>query len=197
MPKDLSPSKNLLLGLLAPDDLTLLAPDLEWVDLPLRYRLASEGALIEWVYFPEEGIASVTTHIEHDVSVEIGIIGREGVANVSVLVGNQRSVNNACMQVEGSGLRIAAGKLIAAAQQSSTLQAIMLRYVHVFMVQATATALANARATITERLSRWLLMAHDRVGAPRAWWPGTHASALSGPCRPGREPSAATALGAR
>jgi CRP-like cAMP-binding protein len=143
--------------------MNLLRPNLEPIDLPVRYRLARAGAAIEWVYFIEEGIASITTHVEHDVPVEIGIIGREGVANVSLVVGSEHSVNDVFMQVAGSGVRIAAGKLVAAARHSSGLQATLLRYVHVLMVQTTATALANGRATITERLARWLLMAQDRV----------------------------------
>jgi CRP-like cAMP-binding protein len=158
-----SSQRNLVLGQLAADDLSLLQHDLEKVDLPLRYRLANAGAPIKWVYFPEDGIASITTRVQHDVPVEIGIIGREGVANVSLVVGSERAVNDTFMQVAGSGSRIAAGKLSAALRQSPALHAVLLRYVHVLMVQTTATALANGRATITERLARWLLMAQDRV----------------------------------
>jgi CRP-like cAMP-binding protein len=47
--------------------------------------------------------------------------------------------------------------------QSPTLMAILLRFVHVYMVQTASTVPANGRASIPERLARWLLMARDRV----------------------------------
>jgi CRP-like cAMP-binding protein len=40
----------------------------------------------------------------------------------------------------------------------------MLRYAYAFLAQTTTTALANGRSKIEERLARWLLMAHDRLG---------------------------------
>jgi CRP-like cAMP-binding protein len=46
---------------------------------------------------------------------------------------------------------------------SRSLTANLLRYVHVFMVQNSQTALANGRGTLDERLARWLLMWHDRI----------------------------------
>ena len=46
---------------------------------------------------------------------------------------------------------------------SATLQALLLKYAHVFAIQTAHTAISNARARLGERLARWLLMAHDRV----------------------------------
>ena len=48
-------------------------------------------------------------------------------------------------------------------EKSSTLQPLLLRYAHTFLIQATQTAKANARSSLDERLARWLLMAHDRL----------------------------------
>jgi CRP-like cAMP-binding protein len=44
------------------------------------------------------------------------------------------------------------------------VRALLLRYAHVFMVQVAATALADGRYSIEQRLARWLLMCHDRNG---------------------------------
>jgi len=55
------------------------------------------------------------------------------------------------------------GALRAAMAQSRTLNGLLLKYVKAFMVQAAHTAIANARASLGERLARWLLMAHDRA----------------------------------
>lgn len=56
-----------------------------------------------------------------------------------------------------------AAALREAMRQSSSLRAVLMKYVQAFMVQTAHTAIANARATLVERLARWLLMAHDRV----------------------------------
>ena len=67
------------------------------------------------------------------------------------------------MQIRGSGFRIGLERLREATATSPTLMPILLRFVHVFMVQTASTVLANGRAHIPERLARWLLMAGDRV----------------------------------
>jgi CRP-like cAMP-binding protein len=51
-----------------------------------------------------------------------------------------------------------------AAQESESLQQLLLKYVQSFMVQTAHTAIANGRAKLPERLARWILMAQDRVG---------------------------------
>ena len=69
------------------------------------------------------------------------------------------------MQVEGSGQAIGADQLSGAMEQSVTMVRCFLRFAHVFAVQSSYTALANARGKIEERLARWLLMAQDRIGS--------------------------------
>jgi len=68
------------------------------------------------------------------------------------------------MQAVGSGRKIAAKDLRKAAQESESLQQLLLKYVQSFMVQTAHTAIANGRAKLPERLARWILMAQDRVG---------------------------------
>jgi CRP-like cAMP-binding protein len=67
------------------------------------------------------------------------------------------------MQAAGTGLRISAVKLREADERSGTLHRVLLQHVNAFLQQATATALANGRSKMDERLARWLLMADDRL----------------------------------
>jgi CRP-like cAMP-binding protein len=60
-------------------------------------------------------------------------------------------------------LRISADRLREADERSSTLQRGLLRFAHAFLAQTTTTALAYGRSNIEERLTRWLLMADDRI----------------------------------
>ena len=150
---------------LSAEDLGLLRPDLERVDLPVRTWLANANRSIDVIYFLESGIASTTTHVDHEVPIEVGIVGREGVVNLPVVMGDDRSPNDTYMQVGGSGLKMGADHLRRSMERSPTLTLALLRFVHSFMAQTASTVLANGRASTAERLARWLLMARDRVDA--------------------------------
>jgi len=155
--------RNAILRYITRADRDLLRPSLEAIDLPVRFRLACASKRIDAVYFLEAGIASITTSVLHEVPIEIGIVGREGVVNMPALMGVDLSPSETFMQVHGTGFRINVEKLREAMAQSPTLMPILLRFVHVYMVQTASTVLANGRARIPERLARWLLMAFDRV----------------------------------
>jgi CRP-like cAMP-binding protein len=162
---------NHLLSSLVRADLRLLEPHLELVDLPLRRQLEARKKRIEHVYFLESGFASVVANGSKR-QIEVGIVGREGMTGVGVIMGDDRPVHETYMQVGGRGRRISASKLREADEQSATLHRVLLRYVHAFLVQATQTALANGRSKIEERLARWLLMARDRLDSDQL--PLTH-----------------------
>ena len=154
---------NRLLARLSRADYRLLEPHLEAVDLPVRKVLAARNKRVDNVYFPESGFASVVANGESEL--EIGMIGREGMTGVSVIMGDDtRAPHQTYMQVAGQGQRLSAEHLREAIQASMSLQKALLLYAHSFMTQSTETALANGRHKIEERLSRWLLMAGDRVG---------------------------------
>jgi CRP-like cAMP-binding protein len=82
---------------------------------------------------------------------------------LAVLMGTDRTPNDIFMQLGGTGFRITAENLRQAMDRSPRLHRQLLRYGHAFVIQASSTALANARGNIEERLSRWILMAHDRI----------------------------------
>ena len=154
---------NRLLARLSRADYRLLEPHLEAVDLPVRMVLAARNKRVENVYFPESGFASVVANGESEL--EIGMIGREGMTGVSVIMGDDtRAPHQTYMQVAGQGQRLSAEHLREAIGASGSLLKVLLLYAHSFMTQSTETALANGRHKIEERLSRWLLMAGDRVG---------------------------------
>jgi CRP-like cAMP-binding protein len=154
---------NRLLSRLSAPDLKLLARHLKPVDLPLRKRLEATDRAIDHVYFPESGFASVVANGTPTDRVEVGVIGREGMTGLAVVLGTDRSPNETFMQNAGKGLRMSATELRNAMRQSATLRDSLLLYTHAFLIQAHQTAKANARSKIEERLARWLLMAHDRI----------------------------------
>jgi CRP-like cAMP-binding protein len=156
-------SSNRILASLQRKDLAVLEPHLERVDLPLRTYLETRNRPVDFVYFVESGIASVVANGGNHSSIEVGLIGCEGMSGIAVILGADRAPHATFMQVAGSGLTISADGLREAMEQSPSLQRTLLRYAHAFFIQTTYTALINGRSKVEERLARWLLMAHDRV----------------------------------
>ncbi len=155
---------NRLLAALSDENFGLLAPHLVPVDLPVRKSLERRNKKITAVYFPESGFASVVANGAGGQAIEVGIIGREGMTGLSVVLGASRPPRNETfIQCAGAGLCLPVARLREAIDRSVPLHRSVLRYVHDFQAQTTETVLANGRAKIEERLARWLLMADDRV----------------------------------
>jgi CRP-like cAMP-binding protein len=153
-------SPNRLLSSLSDEEFGLLAPSLKRVTLPLGTVLERIDASIEHAYFMESGFASVIAGGNKEV--ETALIGFEGVTAVSLLMGDDWSINKTFIQAEGTAMRISAQDLEHALGGCPSLHGFLLRYALAFSVQVSQTAVANGRATIEKRLARWLLMAQDR-----------------------------------
>jgi CRP-like cAMP-binding protein len=177
-------SLNRILSRLSQEEFGLLRPHLDAVELPVRKQLESRNKPIEAVYFIEHGFASVVAN-GTGRSIEVGIIGREGMTGLSVIMGTDRSPHETFIQAAGDGQRISSVKLCQAVEKSPALHRHLLRYGHAFVVQTAQTALANGRSKIEERLARWLLMANDRLDGDEV--PLTHEflSVMLGVRRPG------------
>lgn len=154
-------SNRILLGA-SDEDYGLLKGHLSRVDLPMRRKLELSNRQIEHVYFMESGFASVVANGSGDEAIEIGLIGREGVTGVPVIMGADRWPNETFIQSAGIAQRIPVSEFVDAIKQSETLHQGLLTYCHTFLVQISQTALANGRSKIEQRLARWLCMAHDR-----------------------------------
>ena len=125
--------------------------------------MKSRKKRIDHIYFVESGFASVVADGTRKPGIEVGIIGREGMTGLAVVLGNDRASHATYVQVAGRGLRIKAITLREAIERSSSLHRPMLQYANAFLLQTTTTALANGRSKSEERLARWLLMANDRI----------------------------------
>ena len=158
-------SANRLLAALSTADDALISPLLEPVALKQNEVLFETGQPIEHVHFFEGGLSSEIAMNPHDKRIEVGCVGREGLSGLPVLLGVDETPHRSFMQVGGPALRIGSRDLQQAMDMSASLRALLLRYVHVFMIQVAATALSDGRNTIEQRVARWLLMSHDRIGS--------------------------------
>jgi CRP-like cAMP-binding protein len=149
---------------MAPPDLALLRPYLERVHIGQDQSLAVAHQPIRYVYFPEGGIVSHTASTSGDGKTEVGIVGRDGLTGLPVLLGSDRSPHDTFVQVDhASALRIDADAFRGVMMRCGTLQSLLLRYVQAFLVQSMYSTVSNAHYGMEARLARWLLMCHDRL----------------------------------
>ena len=142
----------------------MLQPHLNFLAVAVRHEIERPNRRIDAVYFMEAGIASIVAVQADETQVEVGLVGPEGMTGTAVVLGGDQSPHSTYIQVAGEAQWIKADELRKAMRTSDSLRALLLKYVQVFMVQTTHTAIANARAQINRRLARWILMAHDRTG---------------------------------
>ena len=164
--------RNRLLAALPPSEFAALANHLQPAKLELKQTLYEPGQRIQTVYFPEGGLVSHIAPLENGHSVEVGIIGREGLAWLPVVLGAERASTEAIVQMEANAWHIRSDALRAAFDRSAALRSLLLRYVQAFHAQVAQTAACNAQHAVDVRLARWLLMQHDR--AEQDEFPMTH-----------------------
>jgi CRP-like cAMP-binding protein len=158
-----NPPRNRLLAGLSEDDSALLTPHLESISVEVRHPIEEINKPIKQIYFMEEGIASVVATGGGDKEIEVGLIGREGMSGIAVVMGNHRAPHKVYVQVRGHAQRLDVAALREALETSATLRPFLLKFAQTFMLQTTHTAIANGRANLEQRLARWLLMARDRL----------------------------------
>jgi CRP-like cAMP-binding protein len=135
------------------------------VTLKERQVVEVPGKPITHVYFVETGVVSVVAVNQEDHRIEVGVIGKEGMTGVALIMGDDRAQHSAYLQIGGNGRRMTAAAFLDAMNRSASLRSLMMRSANAFMIQTAHTALANGRAKLEERLARWLLMAHDRLSS--------------------------------
>jgi CRP-like cAMP-binding protein len=133
------------------------------VPLEIKTVLFEPGQPIDDVYFPLDGVISLVTPLEDGAIVEVATVGNEGIVGVPLVAGGTLAVR-AISQVAGTCLRIQAAAFLEELDRAGPLRALVQNYVQALFGQISQAAACNRLHTNEERLSRWLLMSHDRVG---------------------------------
>jgi len=154
---------NRFLAALPADVLERLRPHLHRIDLPLRHILFEMDEPVGQIVFPDAGMTSLMIRLEDGAQLEIGVVGREGLVGLSALFGAEVSPHTAMVQLPGRGLRIDPRILREEMLRSPALLERVHRYSQAVNAQVSQTAACNIHHNLSERLGRWLLMAHDRA----------------------------------
>ena len=153
---------NRLLSVLPPNDFEHFFARLEPLTLSLRQVLQDAAQPIEHVYFMEEGVASVLTIMTDGSTIEVGMIGNEGMVGVSGLLGNGPA-QQVIVQIPGKALWMSLAQCKRAFDESPAVRSVMLGFAGALLRLSSQTAACNRLHSIEQRCARWLLMAHDRA----------------------------------
>ena len=165
----MSPSKgppiaNRLLASLPKKDFEALERHLEEVPLVFEDLLYKPNVLISDVYFPNSGIISLIAGANERSTLEVGLVGNEGMVGLSVFLGVNTSLNRAVVQGAGSAMKMKATAFRKTSNHGGVFQRLLQRYSHSVLTQITQSAVCNQFHSLDARLARWLLMTHDRMG---------------------------------
>src|SRR5512141_162932 len=142
-----------------------LQAHLEPVELKFRQVLYEPGKSIRHVYFPVDCLISLLTAVDKRRTLEVGMVGSEGMAGMPFILGMGISGVRAVVQGGGNALRMASAPFRTEFDRNRPLQEALFRYVYALMAQISQTAACNRFHEAEARLARWLLMTRDRMGS--------------------------------
>jgi CRP-like cAMP-binding protein len=163
-----SPFQNLILRSLSREAYARFLPHLEAVSLTAGDVLSEPGLIADQAYFINTGMVSVLAVLRDGDSLEVGIIGREGVVDANMLLGCRTSLNRVIVQVDATALRMKSSVLTRLYNEASPqFRSSGQRYIQYRMGQMSQSAICSHAHGIEERLARWLLMTADTVNSDR------------------------------
>jgi CRP-like cAMP-binding protein len=137
----------------------------ETVELAFAEVLCTPGERIGHVYFPTSSFVSLVMPADDSASLEVGLIGNEGMFGIPLALGVDISPLRAVVQGAGLALRMDATRFRRELRSSHTLHREIDRYVFVHLTQLAQTAACTRFHVVEARLARWLLMTQDRAHA--------------------------------
>ncbi|HEY8226422.1 MAG TPA: Crp/Fnr family transcriptional regulator [Pyrinomonadaceae bacterium] len=162
--KTLSPTVNRLLATLPKKEYERLLPGLKRITLTFGEVLYEPGDTIKHVYFPNNSIVSLLSALSERSTLEVGMVGNEGMAGLPIFMGVKVSRTRALVQGAGSAMRMTSATVRDEANRLGALHHLLHRYSHSLLTQVSQSATCNRFHSVDARLARWLLMTSDRLG---------------------------------
>ena len=144
-----------------------LVRDLEPFPLQSGAMLGHPRAVTDFSYFIESGIVALVATTRSGSSVEVALVGREGVAGIADALGNQPLPYGLVVQLPGLAYRVPKPVIREHILSCSTLHELLMDYSQRVMHQLAQSALCNRFHTSVQRLSRWLLLTAEKADTNR------------------------------
>ena len=154
---------NRLLHALPRGDLRRVLAGCEMVEFVPAAILYSAGDWLRDVHFPVDGLVSLIVRVDDTSSLEVGLIGNEGMLGIPLVLGVNVSPLRAVVESPGSALRMDGARFRLELERSEMLRRGIGRYVCIRLAQLAQTSACTRFHVVEARLARWLLMTQDRV----------------------------------
>lgn len=155
-------STNQLLASLPTEEFGRLTPHLERVVLKVGKILYKPNEWMGTAYFPEDAAIALVSRLSNNSTAEVGLVGKEGTIGLPIILGGERSTNEAIVQIEGSALALDARILREEFARGKALQKRLLLYTQARLSQVSQILVCQTHHAIEQRLARWLLALADR-----------------------------------
>jgi CRP-like cAMP-binding protein len=162
-----------------------LSPKLEHVTLKRGEIIYQADQRIDHVYFPETAVVAMIDTVEDGSTVEVGIIGHEGMVGINVFLGSLVTPDKAIVQISGTAMRMKTTDLRKELRFGSPLQRLLLRYTQALLAIISQSVACSQHHTVAQRLARWLLTMHDRAESSEFEMPQKSIAAMLGARREG------------
>lgn len=163
--KRVVPVENRLLAALPKKEYQRLLPELKEVTLVFGDVLCEPGDIVRHVYFPNNSIISLLSAVAERSTLEVGMVGNEGVAGISVFMGADRATTRSLVQGGGFAMKMKSAALRRESSHTGSLNMLLRRYSHSLLTQISQSSACNRFHSVDARLARWLLMTRDRIGS--------------------------------
>ncbi|OUL31195.1 Crp/Fnr family transcriptional regulator [Nostoc sp. 106C] len=155
--------ENRLLAALPAYEYERLVPHLKFVALSSGEFLYEPEEPITQIYFPNNSVVSVIITTENGSTVEVGLVGNEGMVGIPVILGGNTTTTSGIVKIPGSAMQMNADIVKIEFERGGLLQKLLLRYVQALHAQVSQAAVCNRLHTLEARLARWLLTVSDRI----------------------------------
>jgi len=156
-------SPNQLLAALPREERDRFLADCTMEKLVFGTVLYEQGERMRHVYFPTEGFISMLTTVDGHSTLEVGMIGSEGMCGYALNLGGNVSSLRALVQGAGTAWRMKTATFLRHLERMTVLRKVLGRYVHVVLGQLSHAAACLRFHVVEKRLARWLLMTQDRA----------------------------------
>lgn len=154
---------NRLLAALPREEYARLSPHLELIRLTPGQTIYHVGDTVRHAYFPKGGMLSLLSTTESGRTIEVGMVGNEGMTGIPVVLQTCVAPYQVIVQLPCNALRIRGEALREEFNRGGRLQSLLLRFTHTLLTQIAQTAACNQFHGVEKRLCRWLLVSRDRV----------------------------------
>jgi CRP-like cAMP-binding protein len=155
--------KNRILRALPEEEFARIAPHLEPVKLRKDQMIYLTGDNIEYVYLPEDGLLFLLSITETGSTIEVAMVGKEGVVGLPVILNNRAIPYEVGVRFPTEAYRIKAELFKEEFDKGKSLHEFVLRYLNFLITQISQSSICNRFHSLEETLSRWLTTVHDHV----------------------------------